>query len=95
MIEGALPEAENLSELMVDYHQHRKDMAKKCYIDGEYLVFEPDYAIHLNRLNNPRRLIFWLNHLTKKTWMTVELLHWFIELVIKHFDANDWCEWSP
>ena len=61
---------------------------EKCYIDGDYLVFDiekicggcGDYEIHLSCADTPEKIDSWVQHLREKRWVTEELLSRFIQL---------------
>ncbi len=57
-------------------------MGKKIYVEDGHIVINTKvggkYRIALKRCNTYKKIIRWLLHLSEKTWMTVEIMEYFI-----------------
>jgi hypothetical protein len=64
--------------------RHIERLNQQCYVDGDHIIINPgfEYQIALNRCDTPEKLLSWIFHLSEKTWMTTEVLHKFIDLVV-------------
>jgi hypothetical protein len=68
----------------MDYIEQMQQEARKlaCLQDG-FIVIDPDhteYNIELSRCDSYEKIIWWISHLSEKTWITVPMIEQFILL---------------
>ena len=72
--------SKSISELMDAHFERCKQMQKLIYETKTSIVVnvQDRYEIEKSRIDTPEKIIRWTVHLSEKTWMTKELLHFFI-----------------
>lgn len=91
---GELLKVMNFSELEAATEQHEAKMDTIFEHDDKqgYITINAAYPYHieLSRIPDPEGLVHWISHLTKKNWMTSDLVHEFIRRVytIKGWDIH-------
>jgi len=80
------PEILSMKELEKKYVEYIKEMQRICSIKDNAIVFDIgfEYEIELSRCDTPQKLLSWVYHLSEKTWMTRDIIHYFIRLAAQH-----------
>jgi hypothetical protein len=76
--------------------EHLRRLSVQCTIDRDFFVFklEPDndnspiYEVPLLECDTHAKLIGWQLHLADKSWMTLDLLAAFTEMVCEHHNLS-------
>jgi len=81
----------NLKNLYREVEKHQKKLSSQCYIENDCIILNVCYIyeIEISRCNTKDKLLHWVHHLlTTKSWINIELLIFFIELVAKHCNLD-------
>lgn len=75
----------NLTEVAQRAAEHRQKLAEAVYVIENHIVIKvgDEYNIAINRCDTAEKLLHWVWHLCEKTWMTPEILRYFIEVASK------------
>jgi hypothetical protein len=71
---------QNASQGFEEYLEERQRLSRLIYEtkDGIVLNVRCEYFIHKSNINTAEKILRWAVHLSQKTWMTKELVHYFI-----------------
>jgi len=79
-------EIKTTEQIREEYQETIERLSKMCYIKDDLLILQVggEYNIALSRCDTAEKLLTWVHHLSEKTWMTRELLQFFMEKVADH-----------
>ena len=74
------------SNVIKELQDHERNLDRLCRIEDGFIVLgdEINYAIKLSRCASYEKIVWWVSHLSEKTWMTLDLLARFIETACEH-----------
>lgn len=63
--------------------EHHEQMKKMVYIADDHYVINVKYEYNIPRAecSTKEQLLQWVAHLTEKTWMSVEVMRYFMQVV--------------
>jgi hypothetical protein len=68
---------------MEHHDKWKAELERLCYIDGDAIVFDAhgsQYDILLTQCASYREILKWVTHLSRKSWMRLDVLHRFVYL---------------
>ncbi len=73
---------ETISEVTKRMVERRDTMDRQCYIKDDYLVLNVkyEYNIGLSRCDTAEKILGWALHLSRKNWVSMDLLERFIQV---------------
>lgn len=75
--------AKDMKDIFDSVVEYREKMQKIVYIaDDQYVInVKYEYNIPRSKCSTKEELLDWVAHLTEKTWMTVEVMRYFMQVV--------------
>jgi hypothetical protein len=84
-----------IEEMEKKYIEYVQALEKLIHVEGEDILFklpegstDNNYRVGLDRCSTPEAILAWVRHLTEKKWMTVPVIHRFVELATEHHGIN-------
>jgi hypothetical protein len=81
----------SIYEMEEAFREHVRALDKQCHLEGEDIVLklpegssDEDYRAPLDRCSTPEAILGWVRDLTEKKWITVPVIHRFVQLATQH-----------
>ncbi|WP_136799231.1 hypothetical protein [Desulfosediminicola ganghwensis] len=73
-----------------EYVQWRKDLEDAVKIENDLIILGPQgfYDIEISSCNTYEKILGWAFHLSEKTWMTTDVLRYFIRVACQASDIK-------